>query len=193
MKKLIAIFFIVALSVFSVCFVLFRNPTCELEELAEKFDVCYNEIELITNKYNFENKFCITDEYKLLRKYYIVINDKSRIDVEFSTNATEAQKGYGTFSISYIISDVSDYNNFDVGLFSEIVNSISGKKVTNEFVTDFLTSEEEKYPSEKYGISGDGYVIEKIHALNFFEEWFIGYNLNYYNQAELWLYGYIIE
>ncbi len=189
MKKIIAVSIVVVLLVLSVCFVLFKNPTYDLYTLTEKFNACYDEIESIANEYNLENKFEVKDETKSLNEYSITVNDKSKINIEFSTNATEAQKGTGTFSISYTISDVSDDNNFDVKLFTEIVNSISGKTITTDFVTDFLTAPEEKYSVEKYGLSGDGYAVEKMYALNFWEDWVIGYNLTYNNHAELWFYG----
>ncbi len=196
MKKTITVFIVVSLLVVSFLvlssgFLLFRNPYSDLDSLTEKFNICYNEIESIANEYNLENKFWVTDESKSLEKCYIKVNDKSRIDVEFSTTATETQRGKGTFSISYTISDVNDDNNFDIDLFTKIVNSISGKTITSDFVTGFLTAPKEKYSVKKYGLSGNGYAIEKMQALNFFEDWFIGYKLTYDNHAELWFYGYI--
>ena len=191
MKKIIAVFIIVALSLLSVCFLIFRTPYYKLETLTTRFNECYNEIELIIDKNNLESELLATDESQSLNKYYIRVTDKSRIDIEFSTNATETRKGNGTFSISYTISDVSDDNNFDVELFKEIVNSISGKAITTDFVTEFLTAPEEKYSVEKYGINGGSYDVEKMHALNFWEDWVIGYELIYDNHAELWFYGYI--
>ena len=190
MKKTIAIVIVVALLVVFICFVMCRKPYYDLDKLTERIHGCYNEIELIIDEYNLENKVSITDKTKSLNKYYIVVNDESKINVEFSTNATETQKGNGTFSISYTISDVSD-DNFDVELFTKIVNSISGKTITNDFVTEFLTAPEEKYSVKKYGLSSDDYAISKMHALNFWEDWVIGYELTYDGYAELWFYGYI--
>ena len=191
MKKVIPICIIVAILVLSVCFVLFRYPSYDLKTLTEKFTINYNEIESIANEYKLESKFSVTDESKALKKCYITVNEKSRIYVEFSTTATETQTGNGTFSISYTISDVSDDNNFDIELFTEFVNSISGKEITADFLTDFLTAPEEKYSVEKYGLSDGSYAIEKMHSLNFGEDWVIGYNSTYDNHAELWFYGYI--
>ena len=191
MKKLITVLIVVALLVLSVCFLLFRNPTYNLDKLTEKFNKCYNGIESLTDKYNLEYKDRVTDEINSLKQYYIIVNDKQRIDITFSTNATETQKGNGTFSISYTISDVSDDNNFDVDLFTEVVNSISGKTITKVFTTEFLTASEEKYSVEKYGLSGGGYAVEKMHALNFWEDWIISYELTYDNNAELRFYGYV--
>lgn len=191
MKKQISVLVVVSLLVLSVCFLLFRTRSYELDILTERIHVCYNELELIIDEYNLETKVSITDKTKSLNKYYIVVNDESRINVEFSTNSTDTQKGNGTFSISYTISDVSDDSNFDVELFTEIVNSISGKTITTDFVTEFLTAPEEKYSVKKYGLSGDDYAISKMHALNFWEDWVIGYELTYDGYAELWFYGYI--
>ena len=191
MKKAIIVFVVVILLAFSICFVLFRNPSYDLEALAEKFNICYNEIESITNESKLESKFWVTDKSKSLKKGYIAVNDASRIDIEFSTNATATKKGRGTFSLSYTIPEVSDENYFDIGLFVKIINSISGKTTTADFVTEFLTAPEEKYSVEKYGLSGGDYAIEKMHAFNFGEDWVIGYNLTYDNHAELWFYGYI--
>ena len=190
MKKNISIVIVVALLVVFACFVMFRIPYYDLDKLTERIHVCYNELELIIDEYNLETKVSITDKTKSLNKYYIVVNDESRINVEFSTNSTDTQKGNGTFSISYTTSNVSD-DNFDVELFAEIVNSISGKTITTDFVTEFLTAPEEKYSVKKYGLSGDDYAISKMHALNFWEDWVIGYELTYDSYAELWFYGYI--
>ncbi len=93
MKKIIAIFIVVAIFLF----IQFCIPTYDFATLTEKFNACYSEIESITDKHNLENKFWVTDESQLLNKYYIIVNDKASIDVEFSTNATETQKGNGTF------------------------------------------------------------------------------------------------
>lgn len=191
MKKTITIIIVVSLVVISVYLLFPKIPSCDLEILTKKFNLCYTGIESITNKYKLENKVWVTDEAKSLKKYYISITDKARIDIEFSTTATETQKGIGVFSVSYTISDVSEDNNFDVELFTEIVNSASGRSITTDFVTDFLTAPEEKYSIEKYGLPDDGYAVEKMHALNFWEDWFIGYNLTYDNHAEIWFYGYI--
>ncbi len=193
MKKLITVLFVVALLMLSVCFLLFRNTTYTLDKLTEKFNKCYNRIETVTDKHNLESKNWATDKINSLKHYYIIINDKQRIDIRFSTNATETQKGNGTFSISYTISEVNDDddNNFDVDLFTEIVNLISGKTITTDFLTEFLTAPEEKYSVEKYGLSGGGYAVEKMQALNFWEDWVISYELTYDNDAELQFYGYI--
>ncbi len=191
MRKVIVVLVVVALSVISICSLLFRTPTYELDTLTEKFYECYNEIESITDKYNLESKDLVTDEIKSLKQYYITVNDKQRFDITFSTTATETKKGNGAFSISYTISDISDDNNFDVELFTDIVNSISGKTIITDFVTEFLTAPEEKYSVEKYGLSGGSYDVEKIHALNFWEDWVICYELTYDNHAELRFYGYV--
>lgn len=190
MKRIIVIFSVVLL-VASLGYVLFINPCYDLDTLSEKFNACHIEIEAIANEHNSEKRFWVTDEEKSLNKYYISVNDTSNIYIEFFTNATEKQKGMGTFSVSYTISDASDDNDFDVELFTELVNSISGKTITADFVTEFLTAPEEKYSVQKYGLSGDGYAVEKIHALNFWEDWLIGYNLTYDNHAELWFSGYV--
>lgn len=190
MKKAI-IFVVVAFLVVSVSFALFRNSSYDLDALTGKFNGCYEEIELIADKHKLENNFLVTDEANLLKKYHISVNDTSNIYIEFSTNATETQKGMGYFSVSYTISDISNENSFDVELFTELVNSISGKTITADFVTEFLSAPEEKYSAQKYGLSGDGYAVEKMHALNFCEDWVVGYNLTYDNQAELWFSGYI--
>ena len=57
------------------------------------------------------------------------------------------------------------------------------------FVTDFLNAPEEKYSVEKYGLTGEGYAESKMYALDFFENWVIGYHLTYNNHAELWFRG----
>lgn len=191
MKKFITASIVLALVVFSVCFVAFRNTFYNLNTLTEKLNACYNGIESIVNEQNLENKCSLIDENMLLNEYCITVNGNARIDITFETNATKTQKGYGRFSLSYTIYDIGDDNNFDVELFTDFVNSISGKTVTTDFVTEFLTAPEDKYSCKKYGLSGDGYAVKKMHSLNFWEDWIIGYELTYDNQATLWFYGYI--
>lgn len=188
MKRIIVIFIAVVLLVASFGYVLFRNPSYDLDTLSKKFNAYYIEIEAIVNENNLEDRFWVTDEAKSLKKYHISVNDTSNIYIEFSTNATEKQKGMGTFSVSYTVSDISTDNNFDVKLFTAIVNSVSGKKITTDFVTEFLNAPEE-YSVEKYGLSYGGYAVEKMHALDFWEDRVLGYNLTYDNHAELWFYG----
>ena len=188
MKKIAIVFSLLFVLSFFLFF--FRNSSYTLNELTDKFDECYNEIESITDKYNLNYKCLVTNKVQSLKDFSIIINDNSNIDIRFSSNATETKKGSGMFSISYTISNVSD-DIFDIKLFTELANSISGKTITSTFVYEFLTAPEEKYSAKKYGLSGDGYDIEKMYALNFLEDWFIGYNLTYDNHAELWLYGYI--
>ncbi len=188
MKRIIVIFIAVVLLVASFGYVLFRNPSYDLDTLSKKFNAYYIEIEAIANENHLEDRFWVTDEAKSLKKYHISVNDTSNIYIEFSTNATEKQKGMGTFSVSYTVSDISTDNNFDVKLFTAIVNSVSGKKITTDFVTEFLNAPEE-YSVEKYGLSYGGYAVEKMHALDFWEDRVLGYNLTYDNHAELWFYG----
>ncbi len=187
MKKIISLLIAVATFLLMQSCVL----TYDSDTLTEKFEECYNEIDSIVDRYSIESRYWVTDESQLLREYYLVLSDKSIIDIEFSTYATESQKGNGTFSISYTIPNISDENNFDVELFTEIANSVSGKTITADFVTEFLTAPEEKYSVEKYGLNGGGYAVEKMHALNFWEDWVIGYELTYDGYAKLWFYGYI--
>ena len=189
MKRIIVIFIAVVLLVASFGYVLFRNPSYDLDTLSKKIDVCYIEIEAIANENNLGDIFWITDEAKSLKKYHISVNDTSNIYIEFSTNATEKQKGMGTFSVSYTVSDINTDNNFDVELFTAIVNSVSEKKITTDFVIGFLNAPEEEYSVRKYGMTGEGYDISKMYALDFGENRIIGYNLTYDNYAELWFYG----
>lgn len=189
MKRIIVIFIAVVLFVASFGYVLFRNPSYTLDALSEKFNACHNGIETIANEHNLKDRFWITDEARSLKKYHISVNDISNIYIEMLTNATETQRGIGTFSISYTISDVSDDNNFNIELITEFINSISGKKISTDFVTEFLAAPEEKYSVEKYGLTGEGYAESKMYALDFFENWVIGYNLTYDNHAELWFRG----
>ncbi len=183
MKKLIPFFAVAVLVISALCLILFRIPSYDLNKLTENFNACYNDLEAVANDNNLKNSFFPIDKDLPLRYYTIKLNNKSQITVQFTTSATESKKGNGTFSVSYTISDISDDNNFDKELFTEIVNSVSGKEVSVDFVTEFLASPEEE--------SSNGYAKEKIKPLNFFEDWVIGYNETYDNHAELWLYGYI--
>ena len=120
MKKIIALFIVVVLIVLSVCMLLFRKLSYDLDDLTEKFNVCYSRIDLVTNKHELESKFNKTNDADSLSEYHISVNEKSNINVEFSSTATETKRGSGMFCVSYTISDVSDYNNFDVELFMTI-------------------------------------------------------------------------
>ena len=109
--------------------------------------------------------------------YTIKITDDSSIDVDvYWNNKIE------TFSITYLnqLKDEKEQNRYiNKHLFVDLVNEVSGKEITLEYINDFLYSSEDKYPSIKAGYEKDEKytIINKKDSFGFFPEWQTSYLL----------------
>lgn len=97
--------------------------------------------------------------------------------------ASEDPTGREDFYISYNKSASGDFN---VDLFVDLVNAMSGRTLSKEFCQEFLDAPEEDYPGERYGDEKQSYEISyKVHSLNFFEDWVIADTVYNDNTEEL--------
>lgn len=112
----------------------------------------------------------------LFQQFEVIDKNNNTISIEFQSNADEKSKGKETVLIYY---NIKKGNSFDVELFVELVNGVSGRNITVEQCNNFLSDPEEKHPIEKYGFSKDeNCVIAKYERLNFWEDWMYSYYLH---------------
>lgn len=127
------------------------------------------------------------DEIRLYRSFLIALDDTTTVTVYFSSNATQDRNGREEVEIIY-------YNNdgkiFDLNLFTKIVNSVSGREISENYCEQFLSDPEEKHLPSRYGIDKtDSQKIYKYEFLNFGEDWSIGYSLYDDETEELTFWG----
>ena len=137
-------------------------------------------LSLIANEINyFENQ----NSYK---DFTVTVSSNSVIEILLTNSALESEKGVENCSIYYRISNISSVNDYNIPLFVDIVNSVSGKSISVDFCAEFLNAPESKYSAEKrYGYRKlNGEIIAKEKPLNFFADWNISYILKS-NEGEL--------
>ena len=186
MKKLI-------LTVMLISFVLSLDG-CDMKHLTieqsqKNFLVYQGALQEIANEYDLE---LIEKEDKsmenpdLCRDLIITVSPSSNIEIIVVNSAYKSKKGVEGFSIQYKISNLTSVNDYDIPLFVSLVNSISGKKISIDFCTEFLNAPESKYSAEKYGYKKlNGEITAKQLPLNFFEDWNISYVLSKENEGIL--------
>ena len=120
----------------------------------------------------------------------ITISPSERIDIELERLEDEEDKVIESFSIEYEISDVESEEEFNVPLFVDLVNCVSGRELTVEFCEEFLMAPEDEYPASAYGFKkANGEIVAKQYPMNFFEDWVIGYELTEEGVGTLWFGG----
>ena len=143
------------------------------EQSEENLKFYKDEILNICQEYDV--KIIDSEEKKLSLKMYLSVSADQEIDIDISNSAyygDEDLVGREDFSIGYYKSSSSEYN---VDLFADLVNAMSGKKLFKEFCEEFLAAPEENYPCERYGDKKQSDEIShKSYSLNFFEDWNIG-------------------
>jgi hypothetical protein len=114
------------------------------------------------------------------RDISIKIGEKSRVEIYTSSSATESQSGIESFSVNYFIDDNKNHEeDFNLELFVDLVNAISGRELTMDFCNEFLEAPEGKYPASDYGYQKlNGEHIAKQFDFNFFGDWGISYILD---------------
>lgn len=119
------------------------------------------------------------------REYSISISDDEEIHIYMWCYPNTA----GSFRMEYILDNENYDNEFDVELFVDLVNGISGRTLSYEFCMDFLDAPESEYSVERYGYGkDDDEIISKMEHLNFFEDWTLYYTL-YDTQTEYLTFG----
>ncbi len=178
MKKIILITLIILL-LLSLCGC--NTKTLSVEQSKRNFDNYLTAMKKVIHEYDYQIEDVSDTSYHdssfVSRDYDVKINDISRLEIHL-----ENSNGRERFYIDYInhIDDKNNINNnFDVLLFTKLINSLSGQFITEESCNEFLNAEESEYPSGRYHTekSEDQY-IRKIKALNFFEDWIIEYTLS---------------
>lgn len=178
MRKVIIVAMILSL-IFGLCGCNTRHLT--VEQSKENFSVYQDSLQNIADEYdleltatedkNIENQ----DSYKDL---IISISSDIHIRIRIINSAYESDKGVESFSIDYKIGNVDSEDDFNMQLFVDLANCISGKNISVDFCDEFLNAPESKYSAEKYGYKKlNGEIIVKQHPLNFFEDWNISYVL----------------
>lgn len=160
-----------------------------IEQSQKNFSVYQDSLQKIADQYdlkltakedkNIENQ----DSYK---DFIITVSSNSVIEIRVINSAYESKKGVESFSIQYGISEIDSVSDYNIPLFIDLVNSVSGREISADFCTEFLNAPENKYSAEKYGYKKlNGEIIAKQLPLNFFEDWNISYILSKDNEGIL--------
>ena len=175
MRK-VFVWFIALFLTLSLCGCTTRQLT--IEQSKENFPVYESELKEVANDYNLELIEIEDDYYKenfdeneFLIKSFNIIKDDTEIEITLRNDSINTTKGRESFYINYVT-----HSSFDVSLFVDLVNCVSGKEITEDFCKEFLEAPEEKYSAEDRGFQkrSEG-VIAKEYPLNFFEDWVISY------------------
>ena len=152
------------------------------EQSEENLKFYRDEVMNICKEYDV--KIIDSENEKLSIKMYLSVSEDQEIDIDISNSAYydgEVPTGREDFSIGYNKSTSSDYN---VDLFVDLVNAMSGRILSKEFCEEFLAASEEDYPCERYGDEKQpDEISHKSYSLNFFEDWNIG-DIVYDNNTE---------
>ena len=175
MRKVI-VWFIALFLTLSLCGCTTRQLT--IKQSKENFPVYESVLKEVANDYNLELIEIEDDYYKenfdeneFLIKSFNIIKDDTEIEITLRNDSINTTKGRESFYINYVT-----HSSFDVSLFVNLVNCVSGKEITEDFCKEFLEAPEEKYSAEDRGFQkpSEG-VIAKEYPLNFFEDWVISY------------------
>lgn len=175
MRKVI-VWFIALFLTLSLCGCTTRQLT--IKQSKENFPVYESVLKEVANDYNLELIEIEDDYYKenfdeneFLIKSFNIIKDDTEIEITLRNDSINTTKGRESFYVNYVT-----HSSFDVSLFVNLVNCVSGKEITEDFCKEFLEAPEEKYSAEDRGFQkpSEG-VIAKEYPLNFFEDWVISY------------------
>lgn len=178
MKKVIVIVMILCMSL-SGCSI--QHFT--IEQSASNFEVFKKSLNEIVIKYGFEllEKFDENIEnQESYKDLFIVISDKSDISLRMVNSGDISKKGVQRFDLQYSIEkNNTPKETFNLELFVELVNAISGKMISQEFCQEFLDAPEEEFSPSRYSIiKSSNQKVLKQEFLNFGEDWAIGYELD---------------
>ena len=127
------------------------------------------------------------DEWGLYHSFLIVIDDTATITVYLSSNAEKDSTGREDVEIYYRSDGTKE---LDLKLFVEIVNTVSGREISESYCEQFLSDPEEDHSPSRYGIGkSDNQKIYKYEFLNFDQDWSIGYSLYDDETKELTFWG----
>lgn len=151
------------------------------EQSQKNFNVYEKKLNEVASKYNLQlddtTDSNYTDEttHKDLR---IFISDNEEITIHLVNSAVDSSNGSESFEINYFLNTTDSKHQFNIQLFTELSNCISGKTISEELCNDFLSSPESKYSAEDYGFEKlNGEIISKMYPLNFEEDWTVFYTM----------------
>ena len=135
-----------------------------------------NDLISVLEHYGLSLEKCETNEYDdyLSLSFLVTVDDEMSIDIRLHTNASHDRTGREEVEIRY-----RNYGEqpFDLQLFTEVVNTVSGKEITQEYCEKFLSDPEEDHSPARYGLQKDS--IKKVYKyefLNFGQDWAITYS-----------------
>jgi len=158
-----------------------------IKESEVNFGLYMNQISDIANSHNLkmieEIDPNIGDDISILRVVRITLSEQEYVVVRLGNSG--GRESFGVYYYNSLENNGKDISRINIDLFVELINEISGKKVTKDFIVDFLTSPEEKYKSDKTGRTKmDDELISKAYDFNFTSDWSVIYAL-YKNQDEI--------
>lgn len=126
-------------------------------------------------------------EYGLYRTLSITPGEQAAITLKLTNNAGQNGRGGETVYIEYTS---HGENSLDPRLFTEIVNTVSGREITESYCRQFLSDPEEKHSPLRYDIEKEDYKkIYKYEFLNWWQDWSLGYSLYDDDTEELTFWG----
>lgn len=149
----------------------------DLQAVAERYEVELTEIQ--------KNYL----QPKKARKIFQISLENAVIEIMILNSSSDVYTmGVESFSVTYEIERSNSGTSFCVDLFVDLINAVSGRKITRDLCQEFLDAPEEKYAATRKGYhKSNGEIIYKIKNLNFFEDWRIYYEL--YPQEEILSFG----
>ena len=164
-----------------------------IEQTLENADMYFEELQKLAERYNAEIEKT-THSYSDAQNCYayiridiiITISADEEIKIVIDNSTYNSTKGIESFSVNYYLNNDNVQHQFDTQIFTDVVNCVSGKKISVEFCDEFLAAPESEYPASKYGFDKlNGELVAKMHALNFLEDWMISYVMTKDGNEEL--------
>lgn len=116
----------------------------------DKVEKFMSEIQILAESYGYEMNINDSPVTSSKRDMIININENEYYDIYFHNLGYKDGTGDSLFNIEYYTYDKSVSYNFDSDFFLQISNLVSGYELSTDEVNDFLNSDEETYPPEKY-------------------------------------------
>ena len=189
MRKVIVWIMIMSL-LFGLCSCTTKHLS--IEQSKKNFLAYQNELQKIANQYGLELTETTDSniENQDSCKDLCIICGDAKIKIRMINSAYNSKNGVESFDVNYTLNNQNSENLFNLGLFVDIVNRISGKTISADFCKEFLDAPESKYAGEKYGYKKlNDEIIAKQYPLNFSEDWTIGYILSKQKEETLYFGG----
>lgn len=172
-RKLILLVLCVILVLISGCS---RAPQISRSVSAENFIQYMAKFREISNKHNLamlpiETPISSSDDASHISNNFSLSRKDTEINVLLSNDALDfEQEGEETFLIAYMLPKNEEY---DLDMFAELVNAVSGRTITAEYCEEFLRSIE-VYDKNTRNRKAD---FSKSKPLNWEGNWVISYTL----------------